>query len=121
MSLPLLIAIVDDDPGVRGSVHSLLRSAGLDGVGFAAAEDLLAYETPRDLDCIVTDLHMPGLSGIELQEQLALRHWHTPLILMTAYPTDMARQLAMSSGAVDFLTKPVDPDALLHAIEEATL
>lgn len=120
MSHPLLIAIVDDDPGVRGSVHSLLRSAGMEGVGFAAAEDLLDYGSPVNLDCIVTDLHMPGMSGIELQKELTRRHWQKPVIVMTAYPTAAARQQALSGGACEFLTKPVDPDALLDAIAAAT-
>ncbi|WP_428926631.1 response regulator transcription factor [Marinibacterium sp. SX1] len=116
---PYLIAIVDDDPGVRGSLHSLLRSAGMDGIGFAAAEDLLGYADPARLDCIVTDLHMPGMSGTDLQEELARRAWAKPVIVMTAYPTDAARDRALSAGARQFLTKPVDPDALLDAIEDA--
>lgn len=114
-----LIAIVDDDPGVRGSLHSLLRSAGMDGIGFAAAEDLLAYDDPARLDCIVTDLHMPGMSGTDLQEELARRAWTKPVIVMTAYPTDAARDRALTCGARQFLTKPVDPDLLLDAIEAA--
>lgn len=120
MPHPLLIAIVDDDPGVRGSVDSLLRSAGMEGLGFATAEELLDFASPERLDCIVTDLHMPGLSGIELQEELTRRHWQKPLILMTAYPTTAAREKAMTCGACEFLAKPIDPDALLDAIEAAT-
>ena len=120
MPHPLLIAIVDDDPGVRGSVDSLLRSAGMEGLGFATAEEFLGYANPEKFACIVTDLHMPGLSGIELQEELVRRHWEKPLILMTAYPTPDARQRAITIGARDFLCKPIDPDALLDAIEAAT-
>jgi FixJ family two-component response regulator len=120
MSDPMLIAIVDDDPGVRGSLHSLLRSVGMQGVGFATAEALLDYAQPVDLDCVVTDLHMPGMSGLDLQKELTCRHWPQPLIVMTAYPTEAARQQALSAGAKGFLTKPVDPDALLEAIKHAT-
>lgn len=120
MSLPLLVAIVDDDPGVRGSLDSLLRSAGLQGLGFSTAEALLDFERPEQLDCVVTDLHMPGLSGLELQEELMRRNWRKPLILMTAYPTPAARQHAQNCGVRAFLTKPIDPDALLDAIEAAT-
>ncbi len=116
---PYLIAIVDDDPGVRGSLDSLLRSAGMNGIGFAAAEDLLAYDGAQGLDCIVTDLHMPGMSGVDLQDELVRRRWYKPVIVMTAYPTDAARARALSGGARQFLTKPVDPDALLDAIEAA--
>jgi FixJ family two-component response regulator len=117
LSRPLLVAIVDDDPGMRGSIESLLRSAGIQGYYFAAAEDLLASEAAARVDCIVTDIHMPAMSGLDLQIELTRRGWRQPLILMTAYPTEMAREQAVSAGAHAFLTKPIDPDALLAAIE----
>ncbi|MAQ85840.1 MAG: two-component system response regulator [Maritimibacter sp.] len=116
---PHLIAIVDDDPGVRSSLHSLLRSAGMDGIGFASAEELLAHEDAGQIDCILTDLHMPGMSGTDLQEELARRAWARPVIVMTAYPTDAARARALKAGAHRFLTKPVDPDLMLDAIVAA--
>lgn len=120
MSAALLIAIVDDDPGVRGSVDSLLRSAGMNGLAFASAEDLLAADALDRLACIVTDLHMPGMTGVQLQQELARRGWRRPVIVVTAYPTDAARDQALAAGAVAFLTKPVDPDALLEAIARVT-
>jgi FixJ family two-component response regulator len=116
---PPLIAIVDDDAGVRGSVDSLLRSAGMRGMGFPDALDLLSRGVEDQLACIVTDLHMPGMSGIELQAEMARRGWRPPLIMMTAYPTDAERAQALAGGARAFLTKPIDPDALLAAIEQA--
>ncbi|WP_293347357.1 response regulator [Phenylobacterium sp.] len=119
MSFAPLIAIVDDDPGVRGSVDSLLRSAGMAGLAFASAEELLASGAQGRLACIVTDLHMPGMTGLELQAEMALRGWRHPVIVMTAYPTDAARDQAMGRGAAAFLTKPIDPDGLLEAIERA--
>ena len=114
-----LVAIVDDDPDVRGSLDSLLRSAGLVARGFASAEDLLDTRDEADFACIVTDLHMPGLTGLELQAELARRGWTVPLIVVTAYPTRAARLQALGRGAAAFLTKPVDPDQLLEAIEGA--
>ena len=116
---PSTIAIVDDDPGVRGSVDSFLRSAGLAGVAFCSAEELLASDAQDRVACVVTDLHMPGLTGLDLQAELVRRGWRQPVILMTAYPTDAARAQALAAGAAAFLTKPIDPDGLLDAIERA--
>jgi FixJ family two-component response regulator len=112
-----LIAIVDDDAGVRGSLDSLLRSAGLRGLGFSRAEDLLGAAIRERVACIVTDLHMPGMTGLQLQSELTRRGCTQPVIVMTAFPTDAARDQAMAGGARAFLTKPVDPDMLLEAIE----
>ena len=120
MSNPFpLIAIVDDDPGVRGSLDSLLRSTGMASVGFASAEELLASDMRADLRCVVTDLHMPGMTGLELQAELARCGWSQPVIVMTAYPTAASRDQALRAGAAAFLTKPIDPDRFLDAIEEA--
>jgi FixJ family two-component response regulator len=113
------VAIVDDDPGVRGSITSLLRSAGLVAVPFACAEDLLGWQDREALACIVTDLHMPGMSGMDLQHALNSGGWRQPLIVMTAFPTAIVREQMTAAGARAFLTKPVDPDALLEAIEDA--
>ena len=117
MSAIPIIGIVDDDPDVRGSLDSLMRSAGLVARCFASAEALLADPGQGALACIVTDLHMPGMTGLELQAEMARRGWRQPVILMTAYPTDAAREQALGAGAAGFLTKPVDPDLLLEAIE----
>lgn len=79
----------------------------------------MAFEGSRDdLACIVTD-HMPGIPGIELQAEMARRGWRQPVIVMTAFPTDAARDQAMSAGVVAFLAKPVNPDRLLDAVERA--
>lgn len=115
--LVAIVAIVDDDSGVRGSLNSLLRSAGIESKSFESAEDLLAYEELDTLGCIVSDLHMPGMDGLELQRELSRRAWPGPLIIMTAYPTDAARERALEGGAEAFLVKPVDPDQLLDTIE----
>lgn len=114
-----LVAIVDDDPGVRGSVDSLLRSAGFAGCPFAGGEALLSSGEEARIACIITDLHMPGMTGIELQGELARRGWGQPVIVMTAFPTAAARTQALTCGAHAFLTKPIDPDALLDAVVAA--
>jgi len=114
-----IIAIVDDDPDVRGSLASLLRSAGLTSHGFASAEALLASDDSLIAACIVTDLHMPGMTGIELLHALADRGWRRPAIMMTAYLTAKARQEAIDAGAIAMFAKPVDPDAFLETVERA--
>ncbi|WP_221937310.1 response regulator transcription factor [Novosphingobium aerophilum] len=114
---PPIVAIVDDDSGVRGSLDSLMRSAGMVGLGFDRAAGLLASGLRARIACVVTDLHMPEMTGLELQSELARQGWTQPVILMTAYPTPAARAQAEAGGAAAFLTKPIDPDALLAAIE----
>lgn len=115
-----IVGIVDDDPDVRGSLNSLMRSAGMTPRCFSSAHALLADADPGALACIITDLHMPGMTGLELQAEIGRRGWRQPVIVMTAYPTDQARDQALRAGAAAFLTKPLDPDALLAAIENAT-
>lgn len=117
MKASSLIAVVDDDPGVRGSLDSLLRSVGMTSLPFSSAEALLDSGAEARLACVVTDLHMPGMTGLELQAEIARRGWPLPLIMMTAYPTDTSRDQALTAGAVAFLTKPIDPDRLLEAIQ----
>ena len=79
-----IIAIVDDDPDVRGSLDSLLRSAGMTPRCYAGGEEMLASGGHEELACIVTDLHMPGMTGLELQAQMGARGWRTPFIVVTA-------------------------------------
>ncbi len=96
-----------------------MRSAGLTPHCFPGGEALLGCGLEDRIACIVTDLHMPGMTGLELQAEIVRRGWRHPVIVMTAYPTDAARDQAMEAGAVAFLSKPIDPDALLEAIEQA--
>lgn len=118
MSQASVIAIVDDDPDVRGSVSSLVRSAGLVGLQFASAAELLRCSAPERIDCIITDLQMPEMTGVELQAELNHRGWKHPLLVMTAFATEAVRDQMLACGARAFLTKPLDPDALLDAIED---
>jgi FixJ family two-component response regulator len=117
LELSPVIAIVDDDPGVQGSLDSLLRSVGLISLKFSSAEALLGAGLESQLACIITDLHMPGMTGLELQAEILRRGWAQPLIMLTAYPTDIAREQALAAGAAAFVTKPIDPDLLLEAIQ----
>ena len=114
-----IIAIVDDDPGVRGSLDSLLRSAGLTSLAFDSAKAMLAFGTQDQISLVVTDLHMPGLTGLELLAEMTRLGWRHPTIVMTAYPTEAARRQALASGAVAFVSKPIDPVNLLSAISAA--
>ena len=113
-----IIGIVDDDPGVRGSINSLVRAIGMTPRCFASAPELLAQDAGA-FACIVSDVQMPGMSGLELQAEMRLRLWQVPLIMMTAFPADHVRDQALGAGACAFLTKPIDPDALIDAIEAA--
>jgi FixJ family two-component response regulator len=114
------IAIVDDDAAMRGSLDSLMRSAGLVPRCFADGAALLADAAHDRFACIVTDLHMPNMTGLELQAEMVRRGWRQPVILMSAFSTDAVCRQASEAGVVAFLTKPIDPDALLEAIEKAT-
>jgi len=113
-----LVAVVDDDPGIRGSLNSLLRSAGLASVSFESAEALLA-DDPARFAWVITDLHMPGMTGLELQAEIGRRGCDCEMIVMTAFPTPASQSQALGAGARAFLTKPIDPDLLLEAIEGA--
>ena len=112
-----IIAIVDDDADVRGSVESLMRSAGIEACSFASAETFLASPQCPQVDCVITDLHMPGIDGIGLQLELRRRGLAVPVIMVTGFPEPTARQRAIETGALAFLAKPVDPDILLDLVE----
>ena len=86
---------------------------------FGSAEEFLNSEQVDDTSCLITDVQMPGLSGIDLQDQLIARGHCIPIIFMTGYPDDNVRARAMKAGAVGFLNKPLDPDHLIGCIEKA--
>ena len=111
------IAIVDDDDGVRASLENYLRAAGVGVRAFACAEDFLNAPDRMGTACLVTDLHMPGMDGLALQAELNRLGRAFPVIVMTAFPTDAAREESEQLGAAGFLAKPIDPDALLDRIE----
>jgi FixJ family two-component response regulator len=113
------VIIIDDDESVRRALRRLVRSVGLKAETFATAEDfLLAPEKPRP-DCLVLDVHLPGQSGLELQEQLAAAGRQIPIVFVTAYGEEKVRERALQEGAVAFLQKPFEEQSLLNAIAAA--
>jgi len=113
------IFIVDDDPAVLTGLSRLLRSAGLNVVTFISPEQFLDQHDPNAPGCLVLDVAMPGLNGLELQEALTKSGSMIPIIFLTGHGTVPASVKAMKSGALDFLSKPVDEKDLLGAIHIA--
>ena len=113
------IAIVDDDPSVQRGLQRLLRSAGWRAETFASAQEFLARSLAESPNCVVLDLQLPGLSGLDLQKQMAEVGLEIPIVFVTGHGDIPASVRAMKAGAVQFLTKPVDEQELIQAIEEA--
>ncbi|HID78218.1 MAG TPA: response regulator transcription factor, partial [Planctomycetaceae bacterium] len=113
------VFIVDDDPGARRSLGWLLESHGLKAETYASATAFLEAYDPNKAGCLVLDVRMPGMSGLELQELLTARHIPLPVIFITAYGDVPSCVRAMKGGAVDFIEKPIDDRILLKAIRRA--
>ena len=115
-----LVSIVDDDDSVREAINSLLRSVGLRADVFRSAEEFLKSDAVQDTACLILDIRMPGMTGLELQAQLAADHYKTPIIFITAHASDReARTRALQAGAVDFLYKPFTEEVLLKHVYAA--
>ena len=114
-----MIAIVDDDDVVREAMKSLMRSLGYNASTFGSADEFLKSEQVSNTSCLVTDLQMPGLSGIDLQDWLIARGHRIPIIFLTAYPDQAARMRAMKAGAIGFLSKPSSDEHLLGYLNKA--
>jgi FixJ family two-component response regulator len=115
------IAVVDDDVAVRESLESLIRSAGMAVTVFASAEEFLISAHPNKLDCLILDVRMPGLSGIELHRRLLASNYKVPVVFITAHSSDdRARSEASSEWTVAYLTKPFSDDELLDAVHAAS-
>jgi FixJ family two-component response regulator len=114
-----VIAIVDDDSSVREGLRSLLRSAGWRVETFASAQEFLARPGAEPPCCLVLDLQLPGLSGLDLQKRMAEVELEIPIVFLTGHGDIPASVQAMKAGAVEFLTKPFDEEELLQAIREA--
>ena len=119
MSEVPLVAVVDDDESMREATQSLLLSAGFRAAVFASAEDFLQAPQRQDTACLIVDVRMPGMSGLDLQQQLARSRSAIALIFITSHEDDEARARALRAGAVDFLYKPFSDEALLRAIRSA--
>ena len=119
MSRIPLISIIDDDEAIRRSLDDLIRSAGLRARVFSSAEAFLQSNQMGEIDCLILDLCLPGMSGLELQRQLAEDNFDLPIILMTAHESGDQRRQAVEAGAVAFLNKPFEEADLLNAIDRA--
>jgi FixJ family two-component response regulator len=117
-NLPL-ISVVDDDDSVRKSLSGLIRSAGFGVMVFASAEEFLTSDHLPDTDCLILDVRMPGMNGLDLHRRLATRHCRIPVVFITAHGDEEARQRALNGSAVDYLLKPFSEEALLNAIDAA--
>jgi len=119
MSENPLIVVVDDDASMRGALRSFLRSVGFRAAAFASAEEFLQAGQLQDTACVIVDVRMPRMSGLDLQQHLATIQCPVPLIFITAHGDDEARARALRAGAVDFLYKPFSEAVLLRAIQSA--
>ena len=114
-----LVFIVDDDRCTRESLRNLIRSAGLSAQTFSSAQEFLAAERPKGPSCLVLDVQLPGLSGLDLQQELAKAGVKIPIIFITGHGDIPTSVRAIKAGALEFLTKPVNREDLLHAIQQA--
>ena len=119
MSAAPLISVVDDDDSLRNSLNNLIRSVGFGVQGFSSAEAFLKSNQLHDTACLILDVRMPGMNGLELQRHLVATNYGIPIIFITSHADDNARTRALEAGAVDFLYKPFREEALLNAIHEA--
>src|SRR5262249_40750804 len=113
------VCVVDDDSSMRESLRNLIRSAGLSVQTFASAHEFLRTPRPDAPSCLVLDVQLPGLSGLELQQQLAQMHVQLPIIFITGHGDIPMTVRAMKAGASEFLTKPLRDEDLLNAVKQA--
>jgi FixJ family two-component response regulator len=114
-----LIAIVDDDDLIRNALQGLLKSVGLQAQAFASAEEFLQSGEQRQTACLIADIRMPGMSGLELQAKLNAERCRIPTIFITAHGDAKMRMQALRAGAVEFLAKPFDDEVLLGNVRAA--
>jgi FixJ family two-component response regulator len=114
-----LISIVDDDESTRESTKGLIRSLGYQAATFASAEEFLQSDSVDSTSCLITDMQMPGLSGIDLQGWLIARGVQMPTIFITAFPEEGTRASALRAGAVGYLGKPFSEESLLKCLDTA--
>jgi len=118
-SVAEMVFVIDDDESIREALKSLIRSVGLSVETFASAQDFLESSRPDVPSCLILDVRMPGLSGLDLQRDLAEAHIHVPIIFITGHGDIPMSVRAMKAGAVEFLTKPFRDQDLLDAIQQA--
>ena len=114
-----LIAIVDDNDSFRYATMSFIRSLGYAVVQFASAEAFLKSDRLHETDCVISDVHMPGMNGVELQGKLIAQGYHLPIIFVTAFPEIKVSAQALAAGAIGFLAKPFSDEMLVACLNEA--
>ncbi len=114
-----LVAIVDDDDSMRSALQGLLKAVGLAAQAFASAEEFLKSGQQRQTACLIADIRMPGMSGLELQAKLNAEHCRIPTIFITAHGDEKMRMQALRAGAVEFMAKPFNDEALLDSVRAA--
>jgi FixJ family two-component response regulator len=114
-----LVAIVDDDDSMRIALHGLMKAVGLPAQAFASAEKFLASGQQHQAACLIADIRMPGISGLELQAKLNAERCKIPTIFITAHGDSGMRMQALRAGAVEFLAKPFDDEVLLESVRAA--
>jgi FixJ family two-component response regulator len=114
-----VISIIDDDESVRLATKRLVRSLGFVGHTFGSADEFLQSPWLNDTSCVIADVHMPGMSGVELQSALIARGNRTPVILITAFPNERLQTQALEAGAICFLSKPFDGPTMVQCLGTA--
>ena len=113
------IAIVDDDASVRKALRRLMKTAGYDAIAFKSAEVFLESEAKDHSNCLILDVHLPGMSGLELLAKLTQAGSPCPIVFISAFDDESAREQAINRGAISFLPKPLDGEVLLEVIGNA--
>jgi FixJ family two-component response regulator len=114
-----VISIVDDDPFARGAIGDLIQSLGYQAISFPSAERFLDSGSVEEVACLITDLQMPGMNGLDLQDHLLAAGYDTPVIVISAFPEERFRTRALNAGAVAFLSKPFAEESLIGCIDTA--
>ena len=114
-----LVAIVDDDDSIRSALLGMLRVVGLPAQAFSSAEEFLKSGQQHQIACLIADIRMPGMSGLELQAKLNADRCRVPIIFITAHGDEKMRMQALRAGAVEFMAKPFDDEALLESVRAA--
>jgi len=113
------VAVVEDDDSVRQAMKHLLQLLGYATASFASAEDFLKSGRVRDTACLITDVHLPGVSGVELQRRLILDGHRIPIIFITAFPEEAVRERVLRDGALGYLPKPLQEQSLIDCLDKA--
>src|SRR5271168_257598 len=114
-----LVVVVDDDDSIRSAVQDLLDAVGFQARGFESAEEFLKSGKQQETACLIADIRMPGMSGLELQAQLNAERCRIPIIFITAHGDEKMRMQALRAGAVEFMAKPFDNEVLLDGVRSA--